>query len=344
MSSSDVVLVTAVFLASTVEMVEALTIVLAVGVTRGWRSSLEGVIAAIVVLSAIVVAFGPALVRYVPIDLLRALVGGVLLIFGLQWMRKAVLRASGLKGKRNEDAIYGKTVTELSTGKVRRGRDAQGFAVAFKGVFIEGLEVVIIVLTLGSSAHNLSIAVISALAAALVVALVGLAVSKQLSGVPENAMKLVVGIMLVSFGTFWGGEGLGLSWPGNDLMIPMLVCIYGAITYLMVKVLTTLGQRRQELAAKIGNKVELSSEVVHSGVIVPDHGFALKLFVGFLRFWWDFLVGDTPEVFVGTLAIFVIIELLLHFNISSFLEVMIGPLLVIVLLNTTVVRAYRGEL
>ena len=232
----------------------------------------------------------------------------------------------------------------MSTGKVRRGRDAQGFAVAFKGVFIEGLEVVIIVLTLGSSAHNLSIAVISALAAALVVALVGLAVSKQLSGVPENAMKLVVGIMLVSFGTFWGGEGLGLSWPGNDLMIPMLVCIYGAITYLMVKVLTTLGQRRQELAAKIGNKVELSSEIVHSGVIVPDHGFALKLFVGFLRFWWDFLVGDTPEVFVGTLAIFVIIELLLHFNISSFLEVMIGPLLIIVLLNTTVVRAYRGEL
>ena len=344
LSSSEIVLIAAVFIVSAVEMVEALTIVLAVGVTRGWRSSLEGVVAAILVLSAIVVALGPALVRYVPIDLLRALVGGVLLIFGLQWMRKAVLRASGLKEKRNEDAIYGKTVAELSTGKASRGRDAQGFAVAFKGVFIEGLEVVIIVLTLGSSAHNFSLAIISALGAAVVVALVGLAVSKQLSGVPENAMKLVVGIMLVSFGTFWGGEGLGLSWPGNDLMIPMLVCIYGAITYLMVKVLTTLGQRRQELAAKIGNKVELSSEVVPSGVIVPDHGFALKLFVGFLRFWWDFLVGETPEVFVGTVVIFVITELLLRYDFPSLSEVVLGPLLVMVLLNTTVARAYRQEL
>lgn len=344
MSSSEIVLITAVFIASAVEMVEALTIVLAVGVTRGWRSSLEGVVAAILVLSAIVVALGPALVHYVPIDLLRALVGGVLLIFGLQWMRKAVLRASGLKGKRDEDAIYGKTVAELSSGKVNKGRDAQGFAVAFKGVFIEGLEVVIIVITLGSSAHNLTVAVMSALGAAMVVALTGLAVSKQLSGVPENAMKLAVGIMLVSFGTFWGGEGLGLSWPGNDLMIPLLVCIYGGVTYLMVKVLSNLGERRKAAGAKIVNQVDSSNEVVANSLIAPAHGFALKLLKSFLRFWWDFLVGETPEVFVGTVVIFVITELLLRYDFPSLSEVVLGPLLVMVLLNTTVARAYRQEL
>jgi uncharacterized membrane protein len=242
--SNDVVLVTAVFLASAVEMVEALTIVLAVGVTRGWRSALEGVALALVVLGALVLVVGPPLVRYVPLSTLRLVVGGLLLVFGLQWLRKAVLRAAGLKAKHDEDAIYAREVAALSTGEGagggdggaagrvgRPGRDATAFTVAFKGVFLEGLEVVVVVLTLGSTSHRLGLAAAAAAAAVLVVGAVGLVVARQLSAVPENAMKMGVGLMLVSFGTFWAGEGVGVHWPGSDLAVPVLVAVYGALAW-----------------------------------------------------------------------------------------------------------------
>jgi len=242
--SNDVVLVTAVFLASAVEMVEALTIVLAVGVTRGWRSALEGVALALVVLGALVLVVGPPLVRYVPLSTLRLVVGGLLLVFGLQWLRKAVLRAAGLKAKHDDDAIYAREVAALSTGEGagggdggaagrvgRPGRDATAFTVAFKGVFLEGLEVVVVVLTLGSTSHRLGLAAAAAAAAVLVVGAVGLVVARQLSAVPENAMKMGVGLMLVSFGTFWAGEGVGVHWPGSDLAVPVLVAVYGALAW-----------------------------------------------------------------------------------------------------------------
>src|SRR5664280_1671640 len=157
-SSGPVVLVVAVFLASSVEMVEALTIVLAVGVTRGWRSALEGVVAALVTLAALVALLGPALVHFVPLSALRLVVGGLLLIFGLQWLRKAVLRAAGLKAKHDEDAIFAEQVAELTAAPPSEGRDATGFVVAFKGVFLAGLEVVVIVLTLGTTSHHLGLA------------------------------------------------------------------------------------------------------------------------------------------------------------------------------------------
>src|SRR5271165_1404230 len=200
-SGGSVVLVTAVFLASAVEMVEALTIVLAVGVTKGWRTALEGACAALATLTALVIALGPALVHYVPLQTLRLVVGGLLLVFGLQWLRKAILRASGLKAKHDEDAIFDEQVAELSaTGSANNRRDSAGFLVAFKGVFLEGLEVAVVV-----------------------VSLAGLVVARQLSSVPENAMKMAVGLMLVSFGSFWSGEGVGVHWPGSDLAIPVLV-------------------------------------------------------------------------------------------------------------------------
>ena len=234
-----VVLATAVFLASAVEMVEALTIVLAVGVTRGWRSALEGVVAALVVLAALVAAFGPALVHWVPLAALRLVVGLLLLVFGLQWLRKAVLRSSGLKAKHDEDAIYAEQVAELTAtgGHPASGRDATAFTVAFKGVFLEGLEVVVIVITLGATSHRLGLATVAAGAAALVVCVAGLMVHRQLSGVPENAMKTGVGLMLVSFGTFWSAEGVHVAWPGSELAIPVLVAWYGAVTWLLVAVL-----------------------------------------------------------------------------------------------------------
>jgi uncharacterized membrane protein len=236
-SSSNIVLVVAVFLASAVEMVEALTIVVAVGVTRGWRSALEGVAVAILALAVLVAALGPALVHLVPLSALRVVVGGILLVFGLQWLRKAVLRSAGFKAKHDEDAIFQKQVDELSGTTVTGGRDSVAFAVAFKGVFLEGLEVVIVVLTLGITDHNLGLAAAAAAAAIVIVGIIGVLVARQLAGVPENAMKTGVGLMLISFGTFWSGEGAGVHWPGSDLAIPVLVGIYGVCLWLLVTML-----------------------------------------------------------------------------------------------------------
>jgi uncharacterized membrane protein len=233
--SATFVLLASVFLASSVEMVEALTIVVAVGVTRGWRSALEGVAAALGTLAALVIAIGPALVHYVPLSGLRVAVGGLLLVFGMQWLRKAVLRAVGLKAKHDEDAIFTEQVAELSAqDRPSKGRDPTAFAVAFKGVFLEGLEVVVIVLTLGVADHRLGLAAAAAAAAVVVVAIVGTIVSRQLAGVPENALKMAVGIMLVSFGSFWAGEGVGVRWPGSELALPVLVAVYGAVTWVAI--------------------------------------------------------------------------------------------------------------
>lgn len=229
-SSGIIVLVGAVFLACAVEMVEALTIVVAVGHTRGWRWALKGVVVALVALGALVGVFGPALI-HVPLSWLRLIVGGVLLIFGLQWLRKAVLRASGLKAKHDEDAIYAEMVAELQAAPQTTSRDQIAFMMAFKGVFLEGLEVVVTVLTLGTSAHRLGLASAVAGGTVVLVAIVGAVVAKQLSSVPENAMKTTVGVMLISYGTFWAGEGLGIHWPGSDGFLALLVVLYGVATY-----------------------------------------------------------------------------------------------------------------
>jgi uncharacterized membrane protein len=223
------VLVVAVFLASAVEMVEALTIVVAVGYTQSWRSALEGVGAALVTLGVLIGAIGPALGHF-PITSLRLIVGGVLLVFGMQWLRKALLRSSGLKAKHDEDAIYEKMVSQLSDADGPT-RSRVAFVMAFKGVFLEGMEVVIIVLTLGASAHRLGAAVLAALAALVLVGVVGVIVARQLSKVPENALKMAVGILLVSYGTFFTGEGLKVRWPGGDTSLVLLVALYALIAW-----------------------------------------------------------------------------------------------------------------
>lgn len=243
MNSSGIVLVVAVFLASSVEMVEALTIVLAAGVSRGWRSALEGVGVALVALGVLVAALGPAIVHWVPLNSLRVVIGAILLIFGLQWLRKAILRGSGYKAKHDEDAIYAKQVQELSSTARSSGRDKVGFAVAFKGVFLEGLEVVIIVLTLGATDHRVGLAALAAGAAVIVVGGAGVLLARQLSGVPENAMKTGVGVMLVSFGSFWTGEGIGVHWPGSDLAIPVLVGVYLLVTWALMATLSRSHKR-----------------------------------------------------------------------------------------------------
>ncbi len=241
-TTSTVVLILAVFGASLVEMVEALTIVVAAGATRGWRSALEGAAAAVAVLTVLVAAVGVPLIHYVPIDALRVVVGGLLLVLGLSWLRKSILRSSGYKAMHDEDAIFAATTAALATEgpSQRAARDAVAFAVAFKGVFLEGTEVVLIVVSLGSSQHRLGIAALAAAAAVLIVAAVGFFVAKQLSSVPENTIKTVVGIMLTSFGLFWVGEGAGVHWPGSDLAIIALIGLFTAVTLALVVVLRSL--------------------------------------------------------------------------------------------------------
>jgi uncharacterized membrane protein len=237
-TTSTWVLVLAVFGASAVEMVEALTIVLAAGTSRGWRSALEGAAVAGAVLAVLVLAVGVPLIKYVPIDALRVIVGALLLTLGLNWLRKAWLRASGHKALHDEDKIYAETVDELRhDGPVNPKRDAVGFAVAFKGVFLEGTEVVLIVISLGASQGRLGLASLAALAAAVVVFSAGAIVAKQLSSVPENTIKLVVGVMLTSFGIFWVGEGAGVHWPGSDLFLLVLVAVFALLTAWMIPVL-----------------------------------------------------------------------------------------------------------
>jgi uncharacterized membrane protein len=216
MTGPELGLALSVFLACSVEAVEALTIVLAVGTTRSWRSTLIGLGAAAALLAAVTGALGPALTT-LPIGVLRVVVGGLLLIFGLQWLRKAILRASGLKALHDEQAAYAhEREAARRAGDVGAGFDPYSFLVAFKGVFLEGLEVVFIVLTFGANQHRVGLAAAAAAAAVLIVTLAGVAIHAPLSRVPENTMKFAVGVMLTSFGMFWGAEGAGVRWPGGD--------------------------------------------------------------------------------------------------------------------------------
>jgi uncharacterized membrane protein len=227
---SAVFLVLSAFLASAVEMVEALTIVLAAGVARGWRSSLTGVGAAVVVLAVIVAALGPAL-TVIPIDTLRLVVGAFLLVFGLQWLRKAILRASGHKALHDEDAIYAETLAHAQR------LDASGFLLSFKGVLLEGLEVAFIVLTFGSTQGSIPLAAAGAAAAVVLVAGVGVAVRAPLARVPENTLKFAVGLMLTSFGIFWSAEGAGAHWPGDDASLPGVLAFVCLASFAFVRLL-----------------------------------------------------------------------------------------------------------
>jgi uncharacterized membrane protein len=246
---SAVFLVLSAFLASAVEMVEALTIVLAAGIARGWRSSLAGVAAATVALAAVVAALGPAL-TVVPLNVLRLVVGALLLVFGLQWLRKAILRASGFKALHDEDAIFAQELEEAR----RPGRDElggidwYGFTLSFKGVLLEGLEVAFIVLTFGSTQGSIPLAALGAAAAIVLVAAVGLAVRAPLARVPENAMKFAVGIMLTTFGIFWAAEGAGADWPGSDAALLGVLAFVIASSALLVGLLRRRGRTRTTVA------------------------------------------------------------------------------------------------
>ena len=226
-------LILTVFIACVVEAVEALTIVLAAGITREWRSTFQGGGVALVVLAVITAAVGPA-ITYLPLTALRVVVGALLLIFGLQWLRKAVLRATGYKGLHDEASAYLREVTaaEAAARESRRGvSDWYAFTLSFKGVLLEGLEVVFIVVTFGANQKNVGAAAIGAVAAVAVVVVAGIALKTPLTKVPENWMKFAVGVMLTSFGTFWGAEGAGVRWPGNDGALLVIVPVVAAVCF-----------------------------------------------------------------------------------------------------------------
>jgi uncharacterized membrane protein len=240
-TGSEAGLIAAVFLACAVEAVEAVTIVLAMGLSRGWRSAWAGVGAGLAVLAALVAALGPA-VTALPLTTLRLIVGGLLLTFGLQWLRKAILRASGHKALHDEEAIFARERDAARAAGESGGSrriDGYGFSVAFKGVVLEGLEVVFIVLTFGANQGHVGVAALGALAAVLIVVATAVAVRRPLSRVPENTMKFSVGVMLTSFGCFWGAEGAGVSWPGGD------ASLLGVVTFVLLSsLLLVAGLRR----------------------------------------------------------------------------------------------------
>jgi uncharacterized membrane protein len=222
------------FLASIVECVEALTVVLAVGSVRGWPSALAGAATALVTLAAIVAALGPALTR-IPLHLVQLAVGAMILLFGLRWLRKAILRSAGLIPLHDETAAFAKNAAALRSASFGSSWDKPAFAAAFNITMLEGTEVVFIIIALGAGKASLMLtASLGAVAALLVVVALGIALHRPLARVPENTLKFIVGVLLSAFGTFWVGEGAGIAWPGSDLSIPALIVAYLALALCLV--------------------------------------------------------------------------------------------------------------
>ena len=247
------------FFASTVEFVEALTIVLVVGVTINWKSSLFGAAAAMLALVALVAIFGSSIVILIPIGVLRLVIGIILVLFGLQWLKKALLRHSGVRALHDEAAIYEAELSEIKAhGEIDKSRfNGFGFATAFKSVLLEGLEVVFIIITFGATSSTNKIdgiwaATLGSIGAFIVVVLLGLVIRTPLTKIPENSLKFIVGIMLVTFGTFWAGEGLGIKWLGSDLFLFALIAIYVALSVIIVHWLKPYGIAQKKRRAEAG--------------------------------------------------------------------------------------------
>lgn len=235
-TTSSVTVAVAAFLASIVEFVEALTIVLAVGTVRGWRPALVGASAGAILLVALVAVFGP-LLSMVPITWLQLVVGILLLLFGMRWLRKAVLRSAGIIALHDEVAIFAKEkkLLQIDAPPIERW-DPIALITSFKAVVLEGLEVIFIVIAVGSTGASLVPAAFGAGAALILVVIVGIVVHRPLAQVPENTLKFTVGVLLSAFGVFWIGEGAGLPWLGEDLAIVALIAGFLVTALLAVRI------------------------------------------------------------------------------------------------------------
>ena len=294
LSGADFALFISVFLACTVEAVEAVTIVLAAGTSRNWRSASQGVIAALILLTALIFTLGPSIEK-LPESILQLAVGGLLLVFGMQWLRKAILRASGFKALHDEEKIFREEV-QAAEKAARVSHfvvtDWYAFMLSFKGVLLEGLEVAFIVVTFGviqkgSNPQAFSIALWAALSSVVLVTIAGFVIHKPLSRVPENSMKFIVGVLLTSFGIFWGADGAGANWPHHDLSLLVIIPSVAALCFLLIEILK---------ARKVkGYRVS----PLRSLLISPPKKTApriVRISGGFIYFWYDFIVGDDWRV------------------------------------------------
>jgi uncharacterized membrane protein len=218
------------FIASLVEVVEAFTIVIAVATLRGWRPAAFGTAAGLGILGVLIVSLGP-LLSLVPLHLLQLVIGVLLLLFGMGWLRKAILRAAGIIPLHDEAAIFESEAAQLAkaTDRERTSLDWIAGLTAFKAVLLEGLEVVFIVIAVGAGRGLLWPASLGALAACVVILGIGIAIRRPLAKVPENALKFGVGTMLSAFGVFWTGEGLGIDWPGQDIALAVFAVLFLAV-------------------------------------------------------------------------------------------------------------------
>lgn len=296
MDQQVIALFVTVAIASAVEMVEAATIVLALGATRGWRSAIIGSIAALVTLALIVIIAGPSILL-VPIEILRLVVGALLLVFGLQWLRKAILRATGFKALHDEEKIFQAELDSAKSAertKIFSGLDKYSFTLSFKTVLLEGFEVAFIVLTFGALKNSLTIATLAASVSLVIVAAAAFAIRKPLTKVPENTMKLIVGTMATTFGIFWTAEGLSIEWPLADLSLIAIAALVVAVSFSCILWLKTKTP---------GNKPKKEITKVNST--------SVKRLIGALEFVYDLVIGD--EWITGfSLWIFVILSTVGH--------------------------------
>ena len=264
MSWSTVGLAASTLLASAVEFVEAFTIVLAMGLTRGWRSTIAGTVSALAVLCVIAAVAGYALINWFPKSALELVIGSLLLVFGLQWLRKAILRTSGLKAMHDEDEAFAEaTAAGRSAGSdLRAGLDWVGFVVSFKGVLLEGLEVIFIVITFGLNALSMPTAIAGAAVGGAIVLVAGIVLHRPLARVPENTIKFAVGLLLLTFGTFWSVEGLGVfapgsgtvEWPGGEVALLGVLAAWCLLSWVAVRLLSPYGRRQQLLRPRISEE------------------------------------------------------------------------------------------
>jgi uncharacterized membrane protein len=305
--------------------------VLAAGTTRHWRSALLGVLAGLAVLVVAVAVAGPA-ISLLPLGVLRLWVGGLLLVFGLQWIRKAVLRASGYKPLHDEQAIFEREVAaaaKADSGTRRGVNDWYAFTLSFKGVVLEGLEVVFIVLTFGTNQGNLPVAALAAGVAVVLVVVIGAVVRGPLSRVPENTLKFIVGIMLTAFGIFWGAEGAGAQWPGADTAL--LVIVPGLA---VVAVGLTLGMRRFRESRPTE---QISVRGPAPATPVRNQRPIIRRLRSFLAFWYDFIIGDDWQIAAGV-ALALLVTVLVS---ASPLSWIVVPVAVLILLPYGIRRAIR---
>lgn len=332
LSGNDIALFVSVFLVCAVEAVEAVTIILAAGTSRDWKSTFQGVVSGLLVLAGLIVILGPS-IENLPKNTLHLAVGGLLLVFGMQWLRKAILRASGFKALHDEDKIYleeieaAKKVAKISRLAVS---DWYAFTLSFKGVLLEGLEVVFIVVTFGiiqkgSNPQAFSLAIWAAAIAVVLVAIAGFAIHKPLSKVPENTMKFIVGTLLTSFGIFWGAEGAGAEWPHKDLSLLAIIPFVILVSFGLIELLKA--RKAKNLPVRKLNLPTFSEPRKDSSPLVRWVG-------GFLFFWYDFIIGDDWRVAAGVIGGFLAIHAL---GVSSWwlMPAVVGMMLSFTLLEAT---------